>query len=101
MCTRGRLFLYDQERGTEGEFPDLARNIAEQINQMHCGKRLTGSGGKGVGYLCGTVTDYAFGVMKVPAALWKFDDTQLYDDCFAMFNQSREKHMKSSKRGQD
>ena len=82
----------------EGEFPDLARNIAEQINQMHCGKRcVTGSGGKGVGYLAhGTVTDYAFDVMKVPAAFtWEiYGDTQAhYDDCFAMFNPvTREKH---------
>ena len=82
----------------KGEDPEFARKIGEEINQMHCGKRcVTGSGGKGVGYLAhGTVTDYAFDVVKVPAAFtWEiYGDTQAhFDDCFAMFNPvTKEKH---------
>ena len=82
----------------KGEYPEFARKIGEEINQMHCGKRcVTGSGGKGVGYLAhGTVTDYAFDVVKVPAAFtWEiYGDTQAhFDDCFAMFNPvTKEKH---------
>jgi len=81
-----------------GEYPEFARKIGEDINRMHCGKRcVTGSGGKGVGYLAhGTVTDYAFDVVKVPAAFtWEiYGDTQAhFDDCFAMFNPvTKKKH---------
>jgi hypothetical protein len=81
-----------------GEYPEFARKMGEKINELHCkNKCVTGSGGKGVGYLAhGTVTDYAFDVMKVPAAYtWEIygDIDAHYDDCFAMFNPvTKEKH---------